>query len=359
MRRRQLAVTAVLVVAVLVAGGGVAWWLSHRTTAFEQALGMLPQKSLRVTWTDWGQVRRLAHGSHLGPGSSRAQLHDFLDRAANRDLDSGSAIDDATYALAHLFGFSALDAQWEILGQGRQGQVDLVKVGPGVDMAGIENALRRLGYQPPASGSGTGGTWAGSPDLTARIDPSLSPIEQNFVVLSDQGVVMMSDDAAYLSAAADVLRDGAPSLLSVDGVGDLGHIARAPVNAVLWASTFACEDLSMGNASADDQRVAAALVSKAGGVNPLTGLVMARQASGEIEVGMHFDTAQEAADNLQPRVDLASGPAPGQGGSFRSRFTVIAANAQGQNISMSLAPRPHAFGVLSDISQGPVLFATC
>jgi hypothetical protein len=55
---------------------------------------------------------------------------------------------------------------------------------------------------------------------------------------------------------------------------------------------------------------------------------------------------------------LARGPAPGQGGTFGDRFRVTSVTAQGSLVVMQLDPRPDA-SVLSDLSTGPLLFATC
>ncbi len=358
MQTRVVAVAGALALA-LALGGVVAWRVLGRPSTYEQAVGMLPKATLRATYTDWATVRRQARGTALGAGSTKGKVHAFLNRAYDRDLTGTSAVSDSTYVLMQRFGFSPLDAQWEVLGQSRAGQVDVLRLDDGVDLAGVERSLRTLGYTPPARGSGTGGTWVGGADLVAEIDPDLTPVEQNLVVLPDRHLVLMSDSASYVSAAAEVVRGTSPSVLEVDGVPSLASEADQPVTAVLWASTFACEDLSMGSADDEDQRVGDELVSKAGGVSPLTGLVMAQQASREITVGMHFETSDQASRNLQPRVDLASGPAPGQGGSFPGRFRVTSGEASGSDVVLRLAPRAGQHAVLSDISQGPVLFATC
>ena len=73
---------------------------------------------------------------------------------------------------------------------------------------------------------------------------------------------------------------------------------------------------------------------------------------------MHFETTDQASSDLQPRVDLASGDAPGQGGSFADRFRVTSGEAEGHDVVLGLTPRTRQ-AVLSDVSTGPVLFATC
>ena len=56
---------------------------------------------------------------------------------------------------------------------------------------------------------------------------------------------------------------------------------------------------------------------------------------------------------------LAAGQAPGQGGAFADRFSVdVRATADGDVVTLDLAPTEGSY-VLSDLSTGPVLFATC
>jgi hypothetical protein len=332
--------------------------LAFRKSAYEQAIEWLPQSSLRVSFTDWSKVRTIAGGAALNAGSPKGQVTGFLNRAYDQDLTTASALTDSTYPLMHKFGFSPLAAQWEIYGQSRQGSVDVLQLNDSVDLARVERNLRSLGYRPPAGGPGTGGTWVGSPDLISRIDTALTPVEQNVTVLPDQHVVLMSDSSSYAETSANVVRGDAPSVADVDGVSDLAAAGEDPVNSVLWARDFACADLSMGDAAAEDQRVGEQLVRKAGGINPLTGLVMSQLPDRDLVVGMRFQSSDEASANLQPRVDLASGDAPGQGGTFRDRFSITKAQADGQDVVMTFRPRNRE-SLLSDISEGPVLFATC
>jgi len=348
-------VAGLLVVAAV--GGVVAWRLLGGGSSYQRALGALPAATLRTTYTDWALVRSRARGTSLDDSSSQGQVAAFLGRAYDRGLTSGSGISQSTATLARRYGFSPLDAEWEALGQSRRGQVDVLRLSGDVDLTKVERALRRLGYDGPRPGSSGGGTWAGDADLVARISGDLGPLLQNVAVLPDQHLVLMSDDTLYVEGAARVAAGSGSSLRDVAGVDALAGSAGDPVSAVQWSSTFACEDLRMGAADSGDQREAHQLVTRAGGVSPLEGLVMAQAADRSIVVGMHFETSQQASANLQPRVDLATGPAPGQGGSFTDRFRVVKGTADGQDVVLHLRPRQPQ--VLSDISTGPVLFATC
>lgn len=374
--RRRVVVPVVAAVLVLVAAGLVGWRAFAPRSTYTQAIEALPASTLRASYTDWQQVRSLAGGTTLGPASTGGQIGAFLRRAYDRGLTSASALTGSVSAMERVYGFSPVSALWESYGQSRQGSVDVLRMPDGTDFDSIEQDLRTLGYRSPRSGIGTGGVWRGSANLVAHISPGLTPVQQNVVVLASQGVVLLSDSASYAASAAAVVRGNAPTLES-----PLTSVAGSPVSAVLWARDFACADLSMGSASAEDQRIGSRLVSRAGGINPLSGLVMALQppagssggssggglpgsasASGrttfEMTVGMEFEDSDQASENLQPRVDLASGPAPGQGGTFPGRFKITSAQASGSSVVLQLQPRPGE-QLLSDLSEGPVLFATC
>lgn len=348
MHRRGLLVVATAL--LLLAAAAVTWWTLGRGTDYERAVGWLPEDTLRVTWTDWAAVRAAARAPD--PAAAAGAVEEFLGRAYDLDLTAGSALADATAAMRAPYGFSPLDVAWEVLGQARTGQVVLLGLEESVDVAALEARLRRLGYDEPPAGPGEGGTWQGGADLVAAIDRSLTPVLHNVAVLPDERVVVMSDAPAPVSAAVAVVRGEQAGLDA-----PLAAVAGTPVTAWLWAGDFACEDLAMSAADVEDQRVADALVEQAGGVSPLAGLVMASQPDGSVVVGMRFESDEQASRNLQPRVDLAAGEAPGQGGTFAERFRVASGEAEGEQVVIRLEPRDDF--VLSDITAGPVLFATC
>ena len=340
---------------VAVVAGLFVWRLFlDRPSDYERAVGYLPPSTLRATYTDWAEVRSAARGDDLSAGSSAGQVQAFLRRAFDHDLTPTSALAESTFALESHYGFSPLGAEWESFGQSPEGQVVVLALDEDADMEGIEKRLRTLGYDEPADGLGEGGTWEGSSDLVATIDSALTPVQQNVAVLAQEHLVLMSDSAAPVSSTASIVRGDSSGL----DVAALTSVAGSPVTAELWASDFACEDLAMSAADEEDQRVASSLVEKAGGVSPLSGLVIAQQPDRTITVGMLFETSDQASDNLQARVDLAAGEAPGQGGTFPERFTVTSGEADGETVVLRFDPTDAKF-VFSDISAGPVLFATC
>ena len=371
MPKRVVVALVALALVLVVAAGGFFAWRQLSTTDYERAVATMPASTLRATYTDWAQVRSQVDAPLDGASSSR-EVDAFLDEAYRADLVSTSAVYASTHVMAQDFGFSPADADWEMFGQSREGAVAAMRLPESTDFAAIERDLRTLGYDVPADGAGAGQVWAGSADLVAQIDSSLTPVLTNVVVLEEEQVVLMSDNPGFASRAADVVRGEEDSLASGSGsggvgagvgagVGDLADLAEEPVSAVLWASDFACEDLSMSSADDEDQATADRLVSEAGEVNPLSGLVMAQQPDHGLVVGMHFEDSDQAEANLRPRAELASGEAVGQGGTFADRFEITTARSTGSNVVLDLEPTedPAESTLLSDMSHGPVLFATC
>jgi hypothetical protein len=114
----------------------------------------------------------------------------------------------------------------------------------------------------------------------------------------------------------------------------------------------------MSDADGPDQTRAAELIRAAGKVHPMTGFAMASVPGGDVRVAMAFEDDAAARTDADSRSKLADGPAPGQGGSFGDRFRLGKVVADGRVLTMDLHPVPGAF-VLSDLSTGPLLFATC
>ena len=85
---------------------------------------------------------------------------------------------------------------------------------------------------------------------------------------------------------------------------------------------------------------------------------MAVQDDGSLLVAMSFENDEQARRNADSRAALAAGAAPGQGGSFAERFDLGPVTADGRVVTLELHPLDDS-PVLSDLSTGPVLFATC
>ena len=351
---RQRVTIALVVVLVLAAvGGGLWWWRAGSGSEFAQAAALAPADAERLSWTDWSGVRRELDAD-LSASSSAAEVGRFLDRGFDADLTSTSALLASAPVLQSRFGFSPATAEWELFSQSSQGAVVILRLPESTDFASLEANLTDLGYAPPSESEG--GVWAVGDGLAAA-GPDLTPELQNVVLLADEHLVLTSDTAAYLEeAAAGVTGSGSGDLSG--GLADVVEPTGSALSASVYGGDYACSALAMGQADETDQEQAASLVAEAGEVNPVDGFSMSVQPDRRVRVVMAFETEDQARTNADTRAALAAGPAPGQGGDFADRFSVDSVSADGRLVTMELVPEDGAY-VLSDLSTGPVLFATC
>ena len=351
--RRGLVVAATGVALVaLVAAGLVAfrWWQDRDRTPLQQATSYAPADAERLTWTDWAAVRdRL--GSDVDAHSSAGEVQDFLDEAFDRDLSSGSALVQSAPVLQRYFGFSPATADWELLSQAKDGAVVFIRLPDDVDLDDVGDHLADAGYTAPKADDGV---WDGGSDLLPDIGSGLTPELQYVALVADEHLVVTSDRGDYLARVVDGLGDGALP----DPVQEVVDASGSPLSAVVYDGDYVCSALAMSHADREEQVTAERLVTEAGGVDPLAAYAMSAQPDGQVRVVLALSDAEQARANADSRAALASGPAPGQGGDFADRFTVESATAKGDLVTLDLTPAKGAY-VLSDLSSGPVLFASC
>jgi hypothetical protein len=348
-----LAVLVVLV--VLAVAGGVLWWRGGDETRLARAVHLAPAGTERLSWTDWRAVRQQLRddlGVDLGDSPDADEVAAFLDEAYSSDLTSASALVGSSRTMQEAFGVSPGTLDWELFAQSPDGAVDLLGLRDEDAVDALAVRLADLGFEEPEEEDGV---WLGGPDLLARIGPDLTPELQYVALLADEGLVLTSDQVAPLEAAVETARGDADAL---DAVDDVVGASGSPVAAHLFTGGYACEHLAMASADADDQAEADALLEQAGEVHPMTGFAMGVRVGGDVRVAMSFEGDDAARTDAQTRATLASGPAPGQGGSFADRFALEDARSSDNVVTLDLAPEPGQY-VLSDLSSGPVLFATC
>jgi len=351
-------IAGVLVLVLVAAGLGLRWWLDRaEDTALGEALGAVPASVQRVSFTDWARVRAEV-GRGIGAGAPPGRIQDFLDRAFDADLVASSGLWEATETLDAAYGFSALDVASETLAQGRDGAVVALRLAAGADPTAIEDRLRDLRYDEPPAGAGTPGIWSADETRLALAGPSLSSLLLNVVVTDDW--VLASDQVAFLDRAAGVIGDGDASLADAAVVDDLlgAMEGRSVLNAVLWPDDFVCEDLAMAQADPADAVVAEDVVARAGGVGPLAGALMARFDAREAVMALAYESADRAERDRDARLALAEGEAVGRSGTFAERFDATAV-VDGRVVRLDLRLRRGAEGVLTELTRGPVLPATC
>jgi hypothetical protein len=348
--RRPLALGLALLL-VLAVVAGLVWWRGSEQTRLARAVDLAPAGAERLSWTDWSAVRRQV-GADLGDSPDGDAVAAFLDEAYSSDLTSASALVGSSRTMQDAFGLSPGTLDWELFTQSPDGAVDLLGLRDEDAVEALAVRLADLGFEEPEDDDGV---WQGGPDLLARIGPDLTPELQHVALLADEGLVLTSDQVAPLEAAVETARGDADALESVD---DVVAASGSPVVANVFTGGYTCEHLAMASADADDQAEADALLERAGEVHPMTGFAMAVGLDGGVRVTMSFEDDDAARTDAETRAVLASGPAPGQGGDFADRFTLEDATSTGSVVTLELAPGPGQY-VLSDLTSGPVLFATC
>jgi hypothetical protein len=338
-QRVLLVVVAVVGLALVAAAVIVAvrWWHDRDRTAFEQATSYAPPDAERLSWTDWAAVRK--------------QVGSDLDAAYEADLSSASALVQSAPVLQSKFGFSPANADWELFSQSGEGAVVIVKVPDGDAVDAVGDHLDEVGFTRPDSDTGV---WTGGDTLLPEIGDNLTPELQYVALDADDGLVLTSDRAEYLQRVVDGLGDEelpGPMRSVVEGSGE-------PLSAAVYDGDNVCSELAMSQADADDQAAADRLIEEAGTVDPMTAFAMSVQPGGDVRAVLAFTDDDQARANADSRAVLAAGPAPGQGGSFRDRFSLESATAEDDLVTLDLAPVKGSY-VFSDLSSGPVLFATC
>lgn len=353
MRKRLTAVGAVAIVLVVVAAVvtlGLRWWDDRDRTDLQRALSLAPSDGLRFSWTDWAGVRSELD-LDLSADPTSAEVTELLDAGFSADLTATSALIQSAEVLEVQFGFSPASADWELFSQSEEGAAVMLGMPESADFDDIASDLERLGYDEPDSATGI---WLGNPDQLATIG-SLTP-ELLFVALDPEaGLIFTSDtEAGVATSIEDAASDDEP----VAGLADVADASGEPLAAAIYEGDYACGALAMGQADLSDQDQAAQLVEAAGDLNPVTAFLMSIQPGGDVRVALSFETEAQARTNADTRATLAAGPAPGQGGDFADRFSLGEVAADGLVVTLELEPVENSY-VLSDLSTGPVLFATC
>lgn len=356
-RRRLTVVAGVALALALVAVGtvaGVRWWQQSHRSDLERAIAYAPPETARFSWTDWAAVRREL-GAHLDDRSPADDVEQLLSDGYDADLTSGSAMVESATVLQQAFGFSPADVEWELLAQSTDGSVLIAGLPDSLDVDELGDDFERLGYERPDSADGV---WNGGEELVSNISTSnggsLSPQFQYLALDGDRHLVLASDSAPYLRDAVAQLDDD----LDDDGVSAVADAVDEPLSAEVYTGDFACKSLAMAQADEDDQNTADQLLAAAGEVDPMTGFAMAVEPNRRVRVAMAFESDDQARRNADSRARLAAGPAPGQGGDFADRFSLGPVTADGTVLTMELKPVEDS-AVLSDLSTGPLLFATC
>jgi hypothetical protein len=353
MRKRLMTIAGVLIAVAVVASGVVVLLTGGEDdvdrATLAGALRLAPGDTQRFSWTDWAGVRR-AVDLDLSQSSPGSAVEDLLDRGFEADLTPSSALGSSAAVMQQRLGFSPATLDWELFSQGAGSASLTMRASASVDFDFVEAQLLETGYAEPAEADGA---WFSDP-LTDDITSQVTPVLIYVALDREQRMIFASDTDVGVAAAVAAAEDASSEVLTDDVVAAVGD----PLSASLYTGEQVCNALALARADATDVEQGQALIAAAGPVNPLLGFAIGAYADGGVRVVMALETAEQARTNAETRAVLATGPAPGQGGEFADRFTLESATASGELVVLELEPQPGAY-VLSDLSSGPLLFATC
>jgi len=359
--RRALAAIVVLA-AVVVAGVAFARTQGEPRPLLAQALDTVPEVTQTANFTDWRQVRDVLDMPSVTSESPAAERQALLDAAYEQDLLVGSSLVGSVDGMVSHYGWSVLDADWDMFAQSREGAVSVLALRANVDFDALTAGLARLGYTTPTEAALDGGIWHGGTDLVPRIDPLLTPGLAEIAVLADRRLVVASDDAAYAARTVAAITSGVGSLGEVPEVAATAVPLYGAAVAVVHQLPRACEITSFASTDAADQSAAVQRAEEAGPLAPQRGLGFGVQQQGSglvLDVVLRFASEAQAADQAPVRERLATGEAVGQGGTYDERCVVSDARVQGQNLLLELRPVAPQMSLLSDLTSGPLLFTWC
>jgi hypothetical protein len=335
-RRVRLVAVASVVAIVLGIAAYVVW---PRGSDLERAARLLPPSTLRVAWTDWQSLRE-----------EYDDADDFVATVTDADLASASATVAIAEPLEETFGWSPLESEWEILGQGRDGMVLVLKLDEGTDFGAIRKRYEEAGFTRRDDGILEGG-----PDVLAESGGPGDPVLQHVGFVEDERLLVTSDEVDYLAAAMPAARGDEDGL----DLGDLAGAVDEPLAALAFADDVACEQLAMSAADDGAQARAAQLIAAAGGVAPLTGYLVALEADRRMSVVFLFETEEQAEENLASRRTLAGGEDPAQGVAYPELFRVADGEADGRRVVLRMEDVTTDGYPLTNTTQGAVLLASC
>jgi hypothetical protein len=337
-------------VAVLVAAVAVVVLWPRDDSRLTEAAALLPDETVRVTWTDWDGVR-----GELGASPGTDDLDRMLQQAADLDLSAASPTAAVAGPLAETLGWGPVDAEWEILGQSPHGMVLVVKLPEDADLGRIAESYEAAGFTAPESGRTDGGLWTGGPDTVARLPGLNEPLLQYAALLEDERLLLSSDQGVSVEQAVPVVR-GDEEGLDLQRLADPAGDALAAVG---WATDQVCAELSMANGDSGVRAAADELVEEAGGVAPLDGYLVALRPDRALTAVLGYEDDDRAERDLESRQALAGMEDPGQALPYPELFTLSEARADGDVVVLEMEDAARDGYPLTNTTQGPVLLAAC
>jgi hypothetical protein len=347
-----------VVLAPLIAIGlavAVGSWASGRTpdarSSLAQALDVMPRDTVVTGFTDWASIRSRLRVGDATTAARRATLSEV---GSLRDLTTRSVLGGVVEDMHDAYGWSAADIDWESYGRATAGAAMVARLSDRISLDTVERRLDDLGYVR------RGGVWSLEGSKGSVLTPELASTLAHVAIVRDRRLVVAADRAGYVRDVTATIRGAAPSALTVRPLADVATALAGSDTAVLEARAFGCRATSLTGADETVRAQAAAAVARAGALTSPTftgrGLVDGRDEQ-SIAFVAAFGTPAEAADQLEVRSALTTGPFIGRTGRVEDTLDLRDATASGTVTTLRFAVDPDRAAYMS--GEGPLLFAAC
>jgi hypothetical protein len=353
-RSTTLVVAPLLVVGLAVTAGA---WASGRAddarSSLTQALDVLPRDTVVAGFTDWTSVR-----SRLGVGaaSTAAGRAAIEDDGSLRDLTTRSVLGGIVEDMHDAYGWSAADLDWEAYGRARSGAAMVAHVAGRVSLDDVEDRLDELGY------TRRGDVWSIDAENGVAITPELASTLAHVAIVRDRRLVVATDRAGYASEVLATIRGDEPSALSDRPLADVASALAGSDSAVLQGRAFGCRATAPTDADPTVRAQAAAAIARAGALTSptFTGRGLVDGGGGRdqtIRFAAAFGSPSEAAEQLDVRTALSTGPFIGRTGRVEDTLGLVDGTADGTVATLRFRVDADEAAYMS--GEGPLLLAAC
>ena len=324
--------------------------------ALDQALSATPAGADQVLFTDWNAVETSLGFDGLTTQSSPEERERFLQQLSESGMFASSPLADHLTVMPEEYGWSLLDADWEVAAYGPDlAPSYVVRLGDDLDLDVVTSSLADHGFRPEKHGESR--IWtidaAGAGLVAPFFAAALVEDQRLFIMGSVDGI-----EAALDATAGESLADD-PEATAI--AGSLGVVSTA---AILTGSA-ACPTLTEILGPRGTPEVIAQLradTPKLGSLKPYEALGMGFPTEGDAPARVVLRYADEAAAEADAEVRrsiLQTGTSVVAGQPYRDYIRVLSAEADGRDVVLELA-LPQDRSVLPQmLLQRDLLWAAC
>ena len=333
-----------------------------------KALSFLPNDAHHVWFTDWAFIKAQEGVSQISSASEAEERLDFFQMVAERYAIFGA------YGVSHLtshadtWGWDSADLDWETHVSISLPPGYVLKFQDGFDLASVLNRFKDRGFSKSV--------YNGMPIYSHKVEVHLDWLRAtelsivNTAVIADANLLILSVSPDNIRAMIDAYQGDAPSLAEDSAVQALvhrlGNVAQAFISGHVCDAFSASALLETPALNLFDHDLLQSQLENRPALRnyDALGIGFCYEDSSPISlILMHFPDANQAAEDFQPRLQLATEGLIRDKQPFsyaETSFTLLEARVEGNDIVFNVKPignDPRRLFLL--IERMDMTFATC